>query len=271
MGLASSSLRHATSSPMTWHDVALMTSCSCEFSKNDVTLMTNYDVITTFSTFLSVFRAHFFSLMATPPAKNAVDLPYGSPKEDVSADIPAITQDEIVATGCVPDNKKKKLSDEVKKVTEEAKNALEEKKETKAPPKKRKSKKKPSPAAAAAADGARYFYDIQNLIIADAGTVEKMGLGSIIPPAAPPPSPSFAAPWPTPVARQPPIQPFKFEPVTVPSPVSTVKKVTAGGNEIATHAVFCPDCGLRVEKHIKSDITEDKPGQYSIIFECPDD
>lgn len=210
--------------------------------------------------------------MATPPTKNAVDLPYGSPKEDVSPDVPAITQEEVVASGCVPDNQKRKLAEEVRKVTEDAKKALEQTKETKAPPKKRKSsKKKPTPAAAAAADGARYFYDIQNLIIADAGTVEKMGLGSIIPPAAPPPSPSFAAPWPTPVARQPPIQPFKFEPATVPSPVSTVKKVTHAGNEIATHAVFCPDCGLRVDKHAKSDITEDRPGQYSIIFECPDD
>lgn len=237
--------------------------------------MTGDDVITAFSTFLFTFRAHFFLRMATPPLKNAITLPYGSPKEDVSPDIPAITQDEIIASGCVPDSAKRKVPDEVKKVTDDVKKALEDSKDAKVPPKKRKPKKKAAPVATAAAEGARYYYDIQNLVVADSSALEKMGLGSILPPSAPPPSPSYAAPWPNAAAPWPtgaavgrPTQPFKLE---NPSPAVTVKKVTHTGNEIAANAVFCPDCGLRVEKHGKSEIEEEKAGQYVITFVCPDD
>lgn len=119
-------------------------------------------------------------------------------------------------------------------------------KKKKAPPanggvKKKPKKKVPPPALGS---DSRVFYDIHNLIIArDDYDLSRLG-----------------------------ILPSQTSPVSgitkkVAAPVPD--RMTLSGSPLSGTMVFCPDCGLRIEKHGERQITKD--GETYLLYTCPDD
>jgi len=160
-------------------------------------------------------------------------VPHGSP--DLSAvpsgdNIPAITQDEILSSSASPSVIKK-----------------EKVKATDAPPKapkKKKIKKKPTlaPIPAIPTGETKISYDIGNLIIArDDFDFMKSGILPSHAVATPPPSKRVEA--------------------------KKRRMVNLSGTPIRDNTTFCPDCGLRIDKH---GITEwnDNEDDF-IVLKCP--
>lgn len=204
--------------------------------------------------------------MATTPAQTPAVVEYGSPDVANAADVPPITQEEVISAGAVPDKEKRKTSDEAKKATDELTKAVEATKDAKAPAKKRKTTRKKATNPPPPSSEARYYYDIQNLIVADPSHLERLGLGGLAhhPIVTPVGIGGQRISAGAPVMTAPPPVPIKKE------PAESVTRTSQSGIPVPVGTVFCPDCGKRIKRHtVEHD--EPEPGNHVFMYLCPSD
>lgn len=227
--------------------------------------MTNYDESVTSRR--DVTRKHsvfHLSRMATAPdVSNVTDYPLDSPKPDDNVhavpDVPAITQDEVIAAGKVPDDSSKKS----KKADDASTTAPKKAKIV------RKKKKIVPPAPSNNDTAPRYYYDIQNFIVTNGVDLEQFG---ILPPSSGHTGVETTAVGkrvhaPAPVApTQPPI------PVTATvsaPPLAALPYYTyQSRSQISERTIFCPDCGERISRHVERKGT--LKGERVLVMQCPE-
>lgn len=202
--------------------------------------------------------------MATAPdVSNVTDYPLDSPKSADNVlptpDVPAITQEEVMAGGKIPDEsgkKTKKADDGSTAAPKKAKIARKKKKAVPTPP-------------GNADQSPRYYYDIQNFIVTNGVDLEQFG---ILPPSVPPTGVQSTAVGkrvqpPAPVAKTqqeiPAITPSK---ATAPDSLSVYTYQTR--SLISEKTIFCPDCGDRISAHIERKGT--LKGERVIVMQCPE-
>lgn len=223
-------------------------------TKDDVAVTSRRDVTRKHAAF------RFLRMATAPDVSNVTDYPLDSPKsaDNVHSvpDVPAITQDEVIASGKVADDSSKKS-----KKTDDASTTASKKAKTV-----RKKKKVVLPAAASGENAPRYYYDIQNFIVTNGVDLEQFG---ILPPTQAP-----SGVQPTINGKR--VQADPPPPAPIP-PSSTVSGTVKGTlsvysyqsrSPISAATVFCPDCGDRITSHLERKGT--LKGERVIVMQCPE-
>ena len=216
-------------------------------------------VYCTFSSFFAWTSRSCFSLMATAlDDKNVTDYPLDSPQHadngNSAADVPPITQEELIGSGKVPEQAEKK-----KKATDDATTVA-----TKKPKTVRKKKKVTLPPAAQGDNAPRYYYDIQNFIVTNGVDLEQFGIA----PAMQPPSGVKNTANGKRVTADPPANSSVVKQEITTSASETISAYTyPGKTPVSALSVFCPDCGIRIKKHREGRGTF--KGEICLVLHCP--
>lgn len=206
-------------------------------------------------------------MATTPDDRNVTDYPLDSPKHAdnscAATDVPPITQEELIGSGSVPKEPPAKKPKAAKKeLTEEEKKKKEADKKKKLAEKKKKEKLLAASTTAPVDASPRYYYDIQNFIVTNGVDLEQFGIAPL--------KPSQSGVENTACGKRVTAEPDVQEITNAVSSGQALTTYTYPGKKIVpAQSIFCPDCGLRVNKHRHGRGTF--KGEICVVLHCPEE